>query len=79
MNLETAKRLRVCRICEEPISASEGSPLGWEEDFGERLFPLPALTLNFGKEFAHTLCLALSDPEDEDDSGNDFDVGDDEE
>lgn len=58
LTLEEAKRLRRCRVCGEPISV-DGCPIGFEEEFGERLFPLPAVTFDFGKEFSHTVCLAV--------------------
>lgn len=52
-----AKERLVCRICEEPISmGGQGCPIGWTEAYGEMVFPA-RITLNFGKEFAHTECL----------------------
>ncbi len=55
LTVEEAKARRVCRICEQPIS-NPGAPVGWTEDFGRMVFPVK-VTLNFGQEFAHTVCL----------------------
>jgi len=57
MTVKEAREQRVCRVCGVPILGGKGSLLGWESEFGERLYPPPALTLNFGDEFAHTTCL----------------------
>jgi hypothetical protein len=57
LTLEEARKESRCRICGQVIHAGPGAPVGWKEDFNERVFPLPKLTLKFGKEFAHTSCL----------------------
>lgn len=54
--VDEARKMGVCRICHEPISVQH-APGNWEFAFGEMLFPPPAVTLNFGAEFAHTACL----------------------
>jgi len=55
LSVEEAREKRVCRICEKSISSVIG-PEGWPFGFNEMVFPI-AITLNFGKEFAHTDCL----------------------
>lgn len=57
MTVQEAREKRVCRVCGESVATPKGSPKGWETEFGERLYPFPPLTLNFGDEFAHTSCL----------------------
>lgn len=57
MTVQEARERNVCRICGEPIKNVGGQPKGWQEEFGQRLFPPPAITLNFGDEYAHTACL----------------------
>ena len=52
-----ARRMGVCRICGERITGGTGFIKGWEIEFGEKLWPPPAVTLKFGAEFAHTKCL----------------------
>lgn len=56
LTLEEAKRRRVCRVCGEPILV-DGAPIGWTDEFGKMLYPV-RVTLDFGREFAHTDCLA---------------------
>lgn len=57
LSLREAKDRSKCRICEGTIHRVGGQPLGWMESFGVRCYPAPSITLNFGKEFAHTECL----------------------
>jgi hypothetical protein len=59
LTLEEAKKTCCCRICGKPIQMPEGGgfPVGWKESFGKMVWPLK-ITLNFGKEFAHTDCLS---------------------
>ena len=58
LTVEEARTARVCRICGKPIPRVPG-PKDWPFLFGECVYPPPALTLNFGKEFAHTDCLKV--------------------
>lgn len=46
----------ICRVCRDRIRP-EAAPKGWQFDFSEMIHPIH-VTLNFGKEFAHTQCLA---------------------
>jgi hypothetical protein len=55
----------VCRVCGGAIPGGPGRPPGWQTGYGSLSFPPPAVTLNFGDEFAHTACLTL-DPVDVD-------------
>lgn len=55
LTLEEAKTLRRCRLCEQPIDIG-GTPEGWMNNFGRMTYPI-RVTLDFGKEFAHTDCL----------------------
>lgn len=59
MTVEEARAAGVCRICNNSIRSVPGQPVGWQMEFGERVFPPPALTLKFGDEFAHTACLPV--------------------
>lgn len=45
LTVEQARARRICRICEQAI-LSIPSPQGWEFEFGERTYPVPALTLD---------------------------------
>lgn len=54
--VQEAREKGICRICKASVRA-EGQPLGWELNYGKRVFLGPSLTLNFGEEFAHTECL----------------------
>ncbi len=58
LTLEDAKLTNCCRICKVLIiePGTSGRPEGWKEQFGSMLYPLN-VTLNFGREFAHTKCL----------------------
>jgi hypothetical protein len=57
VTVQEARERKVCRICGQPVSNPKAQPKDWQTEFGERLFPYPALTLNFGDEFAHTACI----------------------
>jgi hypothetical protein len=52
-----ARRLRVCRVCHAPIVIGAAMPAGWYFDFFDLLYPT-AITLDYGREYAHTACLA---------------------
>lgn len=57
LSLKEAQDRGVCRFCEKTFSrAAHGEPHGWKFDFGEMMFP-EQIILNFGKEFAHKICL----------------------
>lgn len=56
LTLEEARARRVCRVCGGPIEVGV-QPAGWKDDYGAMVWPV-ALTLDFGREFAHTGCLA---------------------
>lgn len=56
MTVSEAREAGVCRICGKPIRVAN-APVGWQREFGKLAYPPPAVTLNFGKEFAHTECL----------------------
>ena len=56
LSLNDAKRERRCRICGQPIVVTF-VPVGWQDQFREMVYPPPAVTMNFGDEFAHTQCL----------------------
>lgn len=64
LTLKEAKETGCCRICGgriiEPGTGPTGYPAGWQDMFGEMLFPV-AVTLNFGGEFAHPKCLEEPD------------------
>lgn len=70
MTVDEAKQRRVCRICEQPIDVT--GPVDWPDRFGEMVWPL-AVTLDFGREFAHTACLEgtgeLASPSEPGDTG----------
>lgn len=55
--VDEARRNGVCRVCGNtmPKDAS-GQPKGWATTFGSMCWP-EAITLNFGKEYAHTACV----------------------
>ena len=55
ISLKQAKEERRCRVCGDSINVPKG-PQGRTEEFGAVDFPI-AVTLNFGEEFAHTICL----------------------
>ena len=59
MTVVEARQARVCRVCGKPIATPPGSPLGWQDEFGEMVYPV-RVTLRFGEEFAHTECLRVT-------------------
>jgi hypothetical protein len=57
LDLADAQQSRRCRICHEPIVATN-VPTGWPLLFRKITYPPPVVVLNFGEEFAHEACLA---------------------
>lgn len=64
MELDQAKRLGVCRVCEQPFKQLDSQPAGWKDRFDMLVFP-ERVVLNYGQEFAHEVCLPKADIEDE--------------
>jgi hypothetical protein len=56
MDLDKAKELGVCRVCEIPFKGIDVQPAGWQDRFGSLVYP-QSIVLDFGKEFAHEACL----------------------
>ena len=57
LSVQEAREQRVCRVCQKPMPAdSKGRPQGWQFDFSKESMP-EKITLNFGKEYAHTGCI----------------------
>lgn len=64
MELEQAKKLGVCRICEQAFKQLDTQPSGWKDRFDMLVFP-ERVVLNYGDEFAHEACLPATDKTDE--------------
>jgi hypothetical protein len=61
MSVEDARRNRVCRICGDPCGRNTAGPKDWQLMFAKMAYP-ESITLNYGKEYAHTDCLLLEGP-----------------